>query len=90
MTNVVSAQVSLYPLRTDHLGPAIEAFADELRDAGLHIEPGSMSTLVVGAADALFAALQRGFEAASAEHEVVMQVTVSNACPELPRSAQKL
>jgi len=82
---VISAQVSLYPLRTEHLGPAIDAFADALREAGLRVEPGPMSTLVIGEADALFAALQRGFEEACAEAEVVMQVTLSNACPcELP------
>ena len=79
--DVISAQVSLYPLRTEHLGPAIDAFAEALREAGLHVEPGPMSTLVVGEPDALFAALQSGFEAASAEGDVVMQVTVSNACP---------
>lgn len=83
--SVISAQVSLYPLRTEHLSPAIDAFADALTEAGLRVEPGPMSTLVVGESDALFAALQRGFEAASAETDVVMQVTVSNACPcELP------
>ena len=76
-----SALVSLYPLRTEHLSPAIDAFAEALREAGLHVQPGSMSTLVVGEADALFAALQSGFAAACAEAEVVMQVTFSNACP---------
>jgi len=86
VSNVLSAQVSLYPLRAAHLGPAIEAFTKELQEAGLHVEPGPMSTLVVGEAEALFAALQRGFEAAAAEHQVVMQVTVSNACPYEPRS----
>ena len=78
---VISAQVSLYPLRTEHLGPAVDAFADALREAGLRVEPGPMATLVIGEADVLFGALQRGFEAACAEAEVVMQVTVSNACP---------
>lgn len=81
MSNILSAQVSLYPLRTGHLGPAIEAFTKELREADLHVEPGPMSTLVVGEAGTLFAALQRGFEAVAAEHQVVMQVTISNACP---------
>jgi len=78
---VISAQVSLYPLRTEHLSPAIDAFAEALREAGLRVEPGPMSTLVVGGADALFGALQSGFEAACSEAEVVMQVTFSNACP---------
>lgn len=81
MADMISVQVSLYPLRTEHLGPPIEAFADVLAEAGLEVRPGPMSTLVIGESDALFAALQRGFEAASAEHDVVMQVTVSNACP---------
>ena len=79
--DVISAQVSLYPLRTEHLGPAIDAFAQVLREAGLPVEPGPMSTLVVGEAEALFAALQNAFEAACVEADVVMQVTVSNACP---------
>ena len=83
--DVVSAQVSLYPLRTQHLSPAIDAFAAALLDAGLHVEPGPMSTLVVGEASALFGALERAFAAACAAGEVVMQVTISNACPrELP------
>jgi len=83
--DVISAQVSLYPLRTEHLGPAIDAFAEALREAGLHVEPGAMSTLVVGETGALFAALEAAFAAASAKADVVMQVTVSNACPrELP------
>lgn len=81
MESVVSAQVSVYPLRTAHLGPAIDAFAAALEDAGLQVAPGPMSTLVVGDAEALFRALQTAFEAACDEHDVVMQVTVSNACP---------
>ncbi|MEA3403185.1 MAG: YkoF family thiamine/hydroxymethylpyrimidine-binding protein [Armatimonadota bacterium] len=85
MAKNISAQVSLYPLRTEHLGPPIEAFAEELRGAGLQVEPGPMSTLVVGGAEVLFPALQRAFEAASAEHQVVMEVAVSNACPEVLR-----
>jgi uncharacterized protein YqgV (UPF0045/DUF77 family) len=79
--DVISAQVALYPLRTEHLGPAIDAFAEALREAGLQVESGTMSTLVVGEADAIFDVLQRGFEVASEEADVVMQVTVSNACP---------
>ena len=84
MTRQVMAQVALYPLRTAHLGPAIEAFAAELERAGLSVEVGAMSTVVCGDADEVFAALARAFSAASADHEVVMQVTVSNACPRQP------
>jgi len=79
--DVISAQISLYPLRTAHLSAAIDAFAGALRDAGLHVEPGPMSTLAIGELPVIFAALERAFAAACAEAEVVMQVTISNACP---------
>ncbi len=78
----VTAQVALYPLRTAHLSPAIEAFAAEMRASGLSVEMGAMSTAVCGDAEEVFAALSRAFSAAAMEHQVVMQVTVSNACPE--------
>lgn len=84
MARHVTAQVALYPLRTPHLGPAIEAFLAELATSGPAVEAGAMSTTVSGDADEVFAALARAFSAASAEHQVVMQVTVSNACPEQP------
>jgi uncharacterized protein YqgV (UPF0045/DUF77 family) len=78
---LVSAQVSLYPLRQEHLGPGVRAFADALAAAGLEARTGPMSTLVTGKADVLFAALRDAFQAAAAAGHVVMTVTVSNACP---------
>jgi uncharacterized protein YqgV (UPF0045/DUF77 family) len=78
----ISAQVSLYPLRRPSLGPAIDRALDLLRRRGLTVEPGRMSTLVSGPADALFPALQAVFERAAEDGDLVMVVTVSNACPE--------
>jgi microcompartment protein CcmL/EutN len=40
-----------------------------------------MSTLVTGAVEDVFAALQAAFTQAAATGHVVMTVTVSNACP---------
>jgi uncharacterized protein YqgV (UPF0045/DUF77 family) len=82
MPRYVTAQVALYPLRTPRLGPAIEAFVAELETSGPSVEVGAMSTVVSGETDEVFTALARAFSAASAEHQVVMQVTVSNACPQ--------
>jgi uncharacterized protein YqgV (UPF0045/DUF77 family) len=78
----VSAQISLYPLRQASLGPAIEALRLALEREGLAPEVGSMSTFVRGEAGSLFAALERGFEAAAARGPVALVVTLSNACPE--------
>jgi len=77
----ISAQVSVYPLRQDHLSPAIEAVKAELETHGLRPEIGAMSTQVVGEAQAVFAAIRDAFVRVAATGQVVMTVTVSNACP---------
>jgi uncharacterized protein YqgV (UPF0045/DUF77 family) len=78
---VISAQLSLYPLRQTHLSPAIQAVREALTAAGLQPEVGPMSTLVTGEAEVLFAALCEAFLRAAAMGYVVMSVTLSNACP---------
>jgi uncharacterized protein YqgV (UPF0045/DUF77 family) len=80
-TVVVSAQVSIYPLRQEHLRPAVDAVRRALEDRGLQPQVGPMSTVVTGEAAVVFAALQEAFGRAAATGHVVMTVTVSNACP---------
>ena len=77
----ISAQLSVYPLRQDQLSPAIQAIADALMAAGLQPHIGPMSTVVTGEVAAVFAALQQAFVRAAASGDVVMTVTLSNACP---------
>jgi uncharacterized protein YqgV (UPF0045/DUF77 family) len=78
---VISAQISIYPLRQERLSPAVEAVSRALSDSGLQPEVGPMSTLVTGEAGLVFTALRAGFEAAAATGHVVMTLTLSNACP---------
>jgi len=78
---VASGQIAMYPLRQEHLTPAIDAVQNALRKRGLTIQPGPMSTYVVGAVDSIFEALHEGFAQASATGQVVMTITLSNACP---------
>lgn len=77
----VSAQISLYPLRQDHLSPAIREMQGVLTAAGLDVTPGPMSTMVIGEGTAVFDALRESFLRAAASGHVVMTATVSNACP---------
>jgi len=77
----VSAQVSLYPLRQTRLSPAIQQALAIFERHGLQIEAGAMSTLVWGDEEKVFKALQEAFREASLTGEVVMVVTLSNACP---------
>lgn len=78
---VTAAQVSLYPLRQESLSPAIDQALRIFHEHDLVVEPGAMSTLIIGEEAVIFGALQRIFGATAAQGEVVMVVTCSNACP---------
>jgi len=77
----LSAQVSLYPLRQESLSPAITQALRIFRQHGLEVEPGAMSTLLVGDDEAVFAALQEAFRQTAQQGHIVMIATFSNACP---------
>lgn len=78
----IAAQVSLYPLRQVSIGPPIRESVRILRQHGLGVRVGEMSTLVWGEAPVVFEALQAAFQQAAASGDTVMTVTISNACPE--------
>ncbi len=78
---IARAQISIYPLRQDRLGPAVEIVRTALAVHGLEPQVGAMSTVVVGEDAVVFAALAEAFAKAGETGEVVMTVTVSNACP---------
>ncbi len=82
----VSAQVSLYPLRQESLSPAIEEALRAFRENDLEVQPGAMSTMIIGEDSDVFAALQEAFRRVAEQGHVVMVVTISNACPVPVRS----
>jgi uncharacterized protein YqgV (UPF0045/DUF77 family) len=79
--SVITAQVSLYPLRQTSIGPPIREAVRVLREHGLETRIGEMSTLVWGEEQAVFTALQEAFHQAAESGDTVMAVTLSNACP---------
>jgi uncharacterized protein YqgV (UPF0045/DUF77 family) len=81
----ISAQVSLYPLGQEVLSPAIDEALTIFKEHGLAVNPGPMSTLVIGDDESVFAALHAALRRASEEGRVVMVATFSNACP-IPES----
>ena len=78
---ISSAQVSVYPLRQDRLGPAVETVRASLAARGLRPPVGPMSRFVAGEDALILAALGEAFAKAASLGEVVMTVTISNACP---------
>ena len=77
----LAAQVSIYPLRQQGLSPAIDKALGIFRQHGLEVAPGVMSSVVSGDDEALFAAIKEVFQQTSEQGEVVMIITISNACP---------
>ncbi len=76
-----SAQVSVYPLRQEHLGPAVKSVRSALEEHGLIPQVGPMSTIVTGESGVIFAALAEAFAKTATAGQVVMTITISNACP---------
>ena len=79
--SVLTAQVSLYPLRQASIGPAIREAVRVFRERSLKTQIGEMSTLVWGEEGEVFAVLQEAFHRAAESGDTVMVVTLSNACP---------
>ena len=77
---MITAQVSLYPLRQVSIGPAIREAVRVFRQHGLETRIGEMSTLVWGEEE-VFAALRDAFHRAAERGDTVMIVTLSDACP---------
>lgn len=84
----LSAQISIYPLRQEHLSPAINKAVDIFKEHKLEVDSGPMSSVVSGDDEALFAAIQDIFRKNSEQGDIVMVVTFSNACPvsQMPKS----
>ncbi len=78
---IVSAQVSVYPLGSDNLAPAIDLAISVLQEYEVDYQIGTMSTLISGEMEAVQAALNAMFSRVAAQYAVVMQCTLSNTCP---------
>ena len=61
-------------------GPAVESVR-AVKEHGLTPQVGPMSTTVTGESDIVFAALAEAFAKAATTGQVVMTITISNACP---------
>jgi uncharacterized protein YqgV (UPF0045/DUF77 family) len=85
----ITAQVSLYPLGQANLSPAIDEALSILREHGLDVAAGAMSSLVSGEDTAVFTALQSAFATAAEQGPVVMVATFSNACPAPGKEKEK-
>ena len=83
----ISVQFSVYPLRQERLSLAIEEAVSVLKDHGLTVQMGPMSSVVLGEEEQVFSALKEAFAKSAEGGQVVWVLTLSNACP-LPERAR--
>lgn len=78
----IQAQVSIYPLKTEALAQPVEAFCRKLQHPDRTVTRQSMSTLIAGELGGVFQAVRQAFQTLATEYDVVMDLKVSNACPD--------
>jgi uncharacterized protein YqgV (UPF0045/DUF77 family) len=77
----VGLQFSVYPLRQEHLHPAIEAAVQAAGREGVDVSVGQLSTFAPGTEASVFAAVRAAFDAAKSFGPTVMVVTLSSGLP---------
>ena len=87
---LVSVQFSVYPLREMHLSPAIKKAVEILKNYGLSVEVGSMSSIAYGESEIVFKAFQKVYEGIATNSHIVLILTLSNACPFLEKDSAPL
>lgn len=78
----VQAQISIYPLKTDTLSVPVDEFCRDLKNRGLEVETQTMSSFVTGESQIVFDAVRQAFQRLAEKYDVVMDLKVSNACPQ--------
>ena len=77
----LAAQLSVYPLRRTDVAATVAAALAACAARSVTVTPGDMSSIVAGDEDAVFAAIADAYSAAARDGDVVMVLTLSNACP---------
>ncbi|MCX7748154.1 MAG: Ykof family thiamine-binding protein [Clostridia bacterium] len=77
--NLITAEVAIYPLKTDNATGVINSSINTLHNTKVDYSVNSMNTLLKGSKEEVFKSLQTMFtEAENSGGEINMVVTVSN------------
>ena len=79
--DAMGIQLSVYPLRQSHVGPAVRAAVKAAADQGLDLSVGRLSTFAAGDEESVFRALRAAFTAARSFGPTVVVVTLSSGLP---------
>ena len=76
---MICAEVSIYPLKTDHASGIIAGSISKLDNRNIDYTVGSISTHLQGSEEQIWNSLRQMFHHAGNSGEVSMVVTISNA-----------
>jgi len=77
---MITAEVAIYPLKTNNATKVINQSIDALQDQHVNYSVNSMNTKLTGTKDEIFSSLESMFsEAEKTGGEISMVVTLSNA-----------
>ena len=85
----ITAEASLYPLRTKNIDGPINRFCRNLKNLGLKIDTGDMSTIISGEAGKVFDGLKAAVTDVGEESDIVLVVKFSNACSSCAADEEK-
>ena len=72
----IQAEISLYPLRQDHISEPIKQFIESIKDEELTINTGAMSSVITGNSDTVFKNLQKAFEHVAEKYQIVLTLKI--------------
>lgn len=75
---MITAEVSLYPLKTTNASQIITNSLNSLKQSNLQTNVGSISTKISGSDEEVWSGLKTLFDQAKNQSEVNMVVTISN------------
>ena len=73
----ITLDISYYPLQEDFIAP-IDAFIESLRDKGINVEVGKMSTSMVGDYDLIMSQLKDSMGEFMAQYPSVFNLKITN------------
>ena len=85
----IQAEVSLYPLRTMTLTASIDRFVRRLRESGVEVQTGPISSRISGECRQVFDSLSAAFEDAARGDDVAAVIKVSNGCPSFAEGSKR-
>ncbi|NLF38651.1 hypothetical protein GX586_04355, partial [bacterium] len=76
---IIQAEISLYPIGANDVTREIVECLDVIRNEGVRVEMGKLSSLLAGESSEVFRALHKAFDNAAQRGRIVLVSKITNA-----------